>query len=147
MASINFNAESIELTTRGPVDPGVYEAVLVESEMKPTRSGGGIGINLKFEIISEGPAKGRWVWTWLNYKHPNVEAQRIAQEELARLCKAVGVADLKDTEQLHNIPLFITVGIDRADPARNLVKGYRAKSAPSAQPVQSGDPGSAPWRR
>lgn len=150
MAQINFNAAEIETTSREPVAPGVYEAVVTESEMRPTKSGGGMGVNLTFEIISEGPAKSRRVWMWINYQHPNVEAQRIGQEELARLCKAVGIGNLEDTEQLHNIPLLITVGYDKADRTRNTIKAFASRGVaqqPAAQPAVSTGTGTAPWRR
>ena len=115
MAQLNFNASEIETTSHDPIPSGNYEAVVAASEMRPVKSGNGMGINLTFEIVSEGLAKGRKVWTWINYQHPKADVQRIGQEELARLCKAVGVGNLTDTEQLHNIPLLITVTLDKND--------------------------------
>lgn len=149
MAQINFNAAGIETTSRDPIEPGAYEAVVVESEMRPVKSGNGIGINLTFEIIGEGKAKGRKVWAWINYQHPKSDVQRIGQEELARLCKAVGIDNLNDTEQLHNLPLTLTVGYDKADRTRNVVKGYapRAGAAVATQGASAATPGNPPWRR
>jgi hypothetical protein len=151
MAQINFNAAEIETTSRDAIPTGIYEAVVTDSEMRATKSGLGMGINLTFEILTEGPAKGRKVFSWINYEHPKVEAQRIGREELASLCKAVGVTELNDTAQLHNLPLMITVGIDRNDPTRNVVKKYAAKAAPvpAAQAAQKSPQaaGAAPWAR
>ncbi len=151
MAQINFNAAEIETTSRDAIPTGTYEAVVTDSEMRATKSGLGMGINLTFEILTEGPAKGRKVFSWINYEHPKVEAQRIGREELASLCKAVGVTELNDTAQLHNLPLMITVGIDRNDPTRNVVKKYAAKAAPApaAQAAQKSPQavGAAPWAR
>ena len=124
MAQLNFNASEIETSSHDPIPAGNYEAVVAASEMRPVKSGNGMGINLTFEIVSEGPAKGRKVWTWINYQHPKADVQRIGQEELARLCKAVGIANLTDTEQLHNIPLIISVGVDKNDSSRNVIKRY-----------------------
>jgi hypothetical protein len=150
MAQLNFNAAEIDTTSRDTIPSGTYEAVITDSEMKATKNGLGMGINLTFEIISDGPAKGRKVFVWINYEHPKVEAQRIGREELASLCKAVGVSNLTDTNQLHNLPLLITVGLDKNDSTRNVVKKYAAKAAPSAQPVQrpvAAATGAAPWAR
>lgn len=150
MAQLNFNAAEIDTTPRDVIPSGVYEAVVTDSEMRATKSGAGMGINLAFEIISDGPAKGRKVFVWINYEHPNVEAQRIGREELASLCKAVGVANLTDTNQLHNLPLLVTVGVDRNDPTRNAVKKYAAKAAQQAPAGQTASPtasGTPPWRR
>ena len=146
MAQINFTASEVDTTSRDAIPSGVYEAVVTDSEMRATKSGLGMGINLTFEILSEGPAKGRKVFTWINYEHPKAEAQRIGREELASLCKAVGVAELNDTVQLHNLPLMVTVAIDRNDPTRNVIKKYAAKAAPAAQP-QAKPAGAAPWAR
>jgi hypothetical protein len=146
MAQLNFNASEIETSSHDPIPVGNYEAVVAASEMRPVKSGNGMGINLTFEIISDGPAKGRKVWAWINYQHPKAEAQRIGQEELARLCKAVGIANLTDTEQLHNIPLIISVGVDKNDSSRNIIKRYEKKSA-GIVASSTVDDGTPPWRR
>ena len=149
MASLSFDANSVEITSRDPIPAGIYEALICDSEVRPTRSGNGKGINLTFEILS-GPHKGRKVFAWINFQHPKAEAQRIGQEELARICKAVGVEKLTETEQLHNKPLMITVALDKDDPTRNVIKGYKAKAAApaaAAQPQDGAGTGAAPWAR
>ena len=150
MAQLKFNAAEVDTTSRDAIPSGTYEAVVTDSEMKATKNGLGMGINLTFEIVSEGPAKGRKVFVWINYEHPKAEAQRIGREELASLCKAVGVDNLTDTNQLHNLPLMVTVGVDRNDPTRNVVKKYAAKAAqqtPAAQTSSATASGTPPWRR
>ena len=82
---------------------------------------------------------------------------RIGQEELARVCKAVGVSQLTDSEQLHNIPLMITVDVDRNDATRNVIKAYKAKEGASGAaavaggtatlPANGSATGAAPWAR
>ena len=149
MASLNFDATSIDTSSHDPIPAGVYEALVTESEIRATRAGNGKGINFTFEILS-GPHKGRKVWAWINFQHPKAEAQRIGQEELARICKAVGVEKLTETEQLHNKPLMITVALDKDDPTRNVIKGYKAKAAAPAAAAQTQDgagTGAAPWAR
>ena len=151
MASLSFDANSVEIASRDPIPAGVYEALICDSEVRPTRSGNGKGINLTFEILT-GAHKGRKVFAWINFQHPKAEAQRIGQEELARICKAVGVGKLDDTAQLHNLPMMITVAIDKDDQSRNVIKNYKAKegaapaqtSAPASGAAASGD---APWKR
>ena len=155
MAQLKFNAAEIDTTSRDAIPSGTYEAVVTASEMKATKNGLGMGINLTFEILSDGPAKGRKVFAWINYEHPKVEAQRIGREELASLCKAVGVTDLDDTVQLHNLPLLVTIGLDKNDPTRNVVKAYKPKTG-NGQGAGNGSAavsapktatGAAPWAR
>ena len=149
MAQLKFNAAEVDTTSRDAIPSGTYEAVVTDSETRATKSGTGIGINLTFEILSEGPAKGRKVFAWINYENASAKAQQIGREELASLCKAVGVVELDDTVQLHNLPLLITVGLDRNDPTKNVIKAYKAKSAQTAQPAQKSPQaaGAAPWAR
>ena len=155
MATLNFNASAIDTASHDPIPAGTYEAVITATVIKPTRSANGTGINITFEILSGG-AKGRKVWEWINYQHPNQEAQRIGQQTLATICKVLGIAQLNETEQLHNVPLMITVGFDRNDATRNVIRGYAAKpgaqAAPSAVPAASpaavaAGAGAAPWAR
>ena len=148
MAQLNFNAAEIDTTSRDAIPTGIYEAVVTDSETRATKNGNGMGINLTFEILSDGPAKGRKVFAWINYENQNAKAQQIGREELASLCKAVGVTELEDTVQLHNLPLVITVGVDRNDPTKNVVKAYKAKAAQTQQPAQKPQAsGAAPWAR
>ena len=150
MAQLKFNAAEVDTTSRDAIPSGTYEAVVTDSETRATKNGNGMGINLTFEILSEGPANGRKVFAWINYENASAKAQQIGREELASLCKAVGVANLTDTNQLHNLPLMVTVGVDRNDPTRNVVKKYAAKAAqqtPSAQTSSATASGTPPWRR
>ena len=149
MAQLKFNAAEVDTTSRDAIPSGTYEAVVTDSETRATKNGTGLGRNLTCAILSEGPAKGRKVFAWINYENASAKAQQIGREELASLCKAVGVTELEDTVQLHNLPLLITVGLDRNDPTKNVIKAYKAKSAQSAQPAQKSPQasGAAPWAR
>ena len=135
MALVNFNASEITPTDSFDALPaGTYEAVVTESESRPMKSGNGMGFNFTFEIVS-GEHKGRKVWAWITYEHrTSPDAQRIGREQLSAMCRAVGITQLTDTAQLHNLPMLITIAIDRNDQTRNVIKKYSAKnkSAPAA---------------
>ena len=116
------------------------------------KSGNGMGFNFEFEIIS-GDCKGRKVFAWITFEHrTSPDAQRIGREQLSAICRAVGVTQLNDTVQLHNLPLLITVGIDRNDPTRNVIKKYALRggspaASSAAQPRAAAATGAAPWAR
>ena len=135
MAILNFNAAEIVPTNNfDAVPPGTYEAVITSSESKPMKSGNGMGFNFAFEIIS-GEQKGRKVFVWITYEHrTSPDAQRIGQEQLSAMCRAVGITQLNDTAQLHNLPMLITVALDKKDPTRNVIKNYKAKAAATSAP-------------
>ena len=145
-----FNAAEVQPSSFEAIPTGTYEAVISNSESRPMKSGNGMGFNLEFEIIS-GECKGRKVFAWITFEHrTSPDAQRIGREQLSTICRAVGVTQLNDTAQLHNLPLLIVVALDKNDPTRNIIKGFKAvksvgagAAAPQAAPQNQG----APWAR
>jgi hypothetical protein len=143
----NFNASEVETTTFEAIPAGKYVAVITDSLLKPTKSGNGSYLELAFEVI-DGDLKGRKVWARLNLDNPNATAVKIARSELASICKAVGVLQPKDSTELHNLPLVITVKqkADAEGEVRNEIKGYAKKDALSGKPMQAAT-NTPPWRR
>ena len=151
MSTLNFNANEVEPTAAlEPVPAGKYNAVIVESEIKPTQSGNGQFLELVFEII-EGEYKGRKVWERLNIDNPNQKTVEIARGNLSAICRAVNVMTPQDSTDLHNLPLEIAVKCKRNKETGNItneIKGYAAKGAstnPAAPTPQKND--AAPWKR
>lgn len=137
MALFNFNAAAIEPAQPRNYDPlpaGEYAMMVVRSELKDTQSGTGQYIKLEMHVVS-GEHAGRRVWENLNIDNPNKQAEDIARQQLASLCRAVGVVDLEDTEELHDKPFIASIAIDRKDPTRNRVMGYKAENAAPAKPA------------
>ncbi len=151
MANLNgFNANEVEPAVGfDPVPAGKYLAVITDSKMKPTKSGVGNFLELTFQIL-EGEHKGRLVWARLNLDNPNAMTVKIARAELSAICRAVGVMAPKDSVELHNLPLLITVAQkSRQDTGEmgNVIKGYAKKDAAATRsPTASGN-GKAPWQR
>ena len=86
MSTINFNANEVEPSTGyDPIPVGKYQAVITESEMKPTKTGNGQYLQLEFEII-EGDYKNRKIWARLNLENANTDAVRIARADLSAIC-------------------------------------------------------------
>jgi hypothetical protein len=135
-----------------PLPAGKYLAVITESEMKETKAGTGEYLQLTFEII-DGEFKGRHVWARLNLHNPNATAVKIAQAELSSICRAVGVMAPRDSVELHNLPLVITVKCRKRrdiDEITNEIKGYAPKdqSAPASPAATTKTtPSAPPWKR
>jgi len=152
MANLNgFNANEVEPSASFEAIPaGKYLAAITDSEMKPTKNGGGSYLQLTFTII-EGEYKGRVLWARLNLNNSNATAVKIAQSDLSSVCRAVGVMQPHDSCELHNIPLLITVKVKKRsdnDDLTNEVKGYEAKSAVAGKPQQAPPTStSPPWKR
>ena len=148
MASLNFNANEHEPTDFDVLPAGKYLAVITASEMKPTQSGTGRYLQLTFQIL-EGPHKNRCIWARLNLENPNQQAVQIARGELSAICRAIGVMTPKDSCEMHNLPLVISVKCrkrkDTGD-MENRIASYAKKEALNGQPQQAAA-GAPPWRR
>lgn len=155
MPSLNgFNASDVDPNFAfEPIPAGKYLAVITESEQKPTKNSSGNFLQLTFQIL-EGEYKGRLVWARLNLDNSNATTVKIARSELSAICRAVGVMSPKDSVELHNLPLLITVGHKKRQDTgelSNVIKGYAKKDAAAAvrQPAMAGGSanGKAPWQR
>ncbi|MCC7253833.1 DUF669 domain-containing protein [Hyphomicrobium sp.] len=93
-----------------PLPAGDYQMQVIESKIENTKSLTGKMLVLTLEVVS-GPHTNRRVWDRLNIVNQNADAQRIAQRALADLCLAVGIAQLRDTDELHFKPFVGRVGV------------------------------------
>ena len=143
-----FNAQEVDpATTFEPIPAGKYIAAITASEMKPTKSGAGNYLELTFQVL-EGDYKGRILWARLNLDNPNPTTIKIARAELSAVCRAVGVMTPRDSQDLHNLPLQISVRLKRRDDTgemTNEVKGYAKKEATAGVPQQAAT--TPPWMR
>ena len=158
MANLNFDANQVDPSVAlDPLPAGKYLAVVSESELKPTKTGGGKYLQLTFQII-DGEFKGRLVWARLNLENKSDMTVKIARGELSAICRAIGVMQPKDSVELHNVPLEINVGLKKRDDNgefTNVIKGY-AKKGGAGSPVIARAPvgvgpgslgGTPPWKR
>ncbi len=152
MANLNgFNANDVEpTTTLDPLPAGKYLAAITASEMKPTKAGDGSYLQLEFTVL-EGPCKGRKVWDRLCLTHPNAQTVKIARGNLSAICRAVGVMQPRDSVELHNLPLVITVKCKKREDTGELsneVRGYAKKDGAAGQGQQApATDTTPPWKR
>jgi hypothetical protein len=112
MTELNFDANVVEPATGRfellPIND--YLAVISESAKVPNKKTNGEHISFTFTVI-EGECKDRKVFTNLNLINDNPDTVEIAKRDLSAICRATGVLHPKDTAELHNIPVVISVGI------------------------------------
>lgn len=138
MALINFNAAGVQFEERTssfePLPPGEYEMMIFKSDTKPTKAGTGHYLECEMHVIS-GEHSGRRHWERFNLDNPNAQAVKIAQESLARLCAALGVEEVNDSEELHDQAFIAELRLDKKDPTKNAIWGYKAiEAAPAPAP-------------
>lgn len=111
MAQLNFDASQVQPDAGfEPIPAGWYKALMDESDWKPTKAGDGSYLNCRFSIL-EGPYAGRKIFVMLNLRNPNQQAVDIALKQLSAIAHAVGIMQVADSSQLHNIPMQIKVKI------------------------------------
>ena len=131
-----------------PSDPTGHLVSIVESSMKPTKSGTGTMLALSLRIL-EGPnanAEGDWN---LNIQNSNQTTVRIAMQELACICHAVGeLGQVQDVGVLHDRPFRVVVTLQSGE---NGEKGYtevtkvlRADGTKLSQPAGNATAAPAP---
>lgn len=168
MANLNVDLTNTEASKPMEVMPPHWAVAVIDaSEVKPTKKAqeaqqypsaenaanrNDCLLQLTLKIV-EGDHKGRLLWTRLNIRNANEVAQRIAEEELAAICDAVGhPRKVVDSVTLHGKPMRVKVDVEPAkdgQPARNIVKGYEPLGAKTAPVAASPDaaPATPAWNR
>lgn len=130
-----FNADKVAPNAPREVIPaGEYVAIIKDSEKKETKAQDGHFIKLTLQVI-DGPYKNRSVFDNLNLWNKSDQAVQIAQSTLSAICHAVGVKQPKDSSQLHNKPLCVSVKtrMYNGEP-QNEVVGYKSIAEKGKKP-------------
>ena len=147
----NFDANAVEPSAPyEPLPGGKYLVAITKSAIKPAKKGGGEYLEFALTVL-EGEYQNRVLWARLNLKNASDIAVKIARAELSAICRAVGVMTPKDSTDLHNLPLVVTVRLtERKDNGEltNEIKGYEPKGASLLPtPGQQADENVPPWKR
>jgi regulator of replication initiation timing len=112
-----------------PIPAGKYVAAITASETKLTPITHEPYLRLEFTIV-EGDYKGHKVFDRLYINHHGDRVENIARGRLSAICRAVGVMQLRNTKELHNLELIINVKLkkrsDNGEPT-NEINGFEAK--------------------
>lgn len=165
MANISnlYNPEAEAQADFSAIPTGEYPAVIVDSDMKPTKKNDGQYLELVHEITA-GDFKGRKVWGNLNLDNPNAQAVEIANRQMASIREATGVMNPTDSQQLHYKPMVIRVEFIPAGTTQkngyvttkdaNEIKAWKKAegavvSQPAQQPAANQATGTTtpPWQR
>jgi len=157
----SFDATTVEPSKGYEVlPPGDYRVSIVQSEMRDTKNSAGKFLWLDM-IIMDGPHQGQHLFDRLNLVNPNEKAVEIAYQTLSSICRAVGVLNTDDAEDLHNRSMIAIVRVVPAGPdktgvhreAKNEVKAYKpvpeaaAPKSRSAAAAPVSAAASPPWKR
>jgi len=118
-----FDASQHDPTqSAGQMPIGKHPVVITSSEIKATNAGDGGMLVFNLQII-DGPQKGGTGAYRLNlYHQTNEQTVQIAKRQLSAICYVIGVFNVANTEQMHNIPFVVEVGPQKNDPQYTEVK-------------------------
>jgi len=159
MSVLNFDATKVEpagLSQQLPVsDSNGHLVMIAESEMKENKNKDGGYLELMLTIL-DGPHKGESGAYRLNLFHNNPKTVEIAYRQLSAVCHAVGLLQVADSTQLHNLPFRAVVGLQKGDNPEGytevkgvltkdgLAPGKTAAPTPPAQPAAAAGFGQPP---
>ena len=154
--NFNFDARSVNPDQRPePLPLDWYPVIITDSEVKETKDQTGMYLSLTLRIIPPHPKANREQQYNLNLKNNNQQTVDIAYRQLSAICHVVGVLQLQDTRQLHNIPFQAKIGPQTNDPSYGEVKavrdaqgndpGKQGAPAPYAQPAPVAQPAQSVW--
>lgn len=140
-----FNAQQYDPTQGvGGLPVGKHPVIVESSEVKANAKNDGGYLQLNLKII-DGPAAGTTGAYRLNLYHSSQQTVEIAHRQLSAVCHVIGVFNVQDSAQLHNIPFMVEVGLQKGEEAAQ--KGYtevkRVFDAHGNEPGKAGQ-GQAP---
>lgn len=106
-----FDAANVDPNAGFELYPaGKYLVQIIASEMRPTKDGRGQYLYLELDIL-DGQFAGRKLFDRLNLVNDNPDTVDIAKRALSSICRATGQMQVKDSEQLHLIPMIADVRV------------------------------------
>lgn len=98
---------------------GIYSLEVIQSEVAATQKGDGTMLKLRYSVIEPEEYKGRLIFGNITLENPNSTAQDIGQRFLASLCRAIGLSEIEDSEELHLREFRAKVGLGRPSKEKN----------------------------
>lgn len=118
MSHIGFNTSDYEpySGSRKILPRGDYIMLITNDEYRQNKKNTGSGYLIDWQIC-EGQYAGTELKSWLNYDHQNQTTEKIGRGELRAITDACGVLNPRDTCQLYNIPMLVTLEVEyKVDP-------------------------------
>lgn len=108
---------------------GVYELEVEASDVAPTKDGRGTILKTTMTVLRPEECAKRKIFNNYNLENPSAQAQEIGRKQFAALCRAIGVSEVEDSEELHFKAFTAKIGLGKPSkdgqyPARAEIKRY-----------------------
>lgn len=139
-----FSTDSLPVSDRlyDLVPEGWYNATITKAELNNTKAGTGQKIDMRYDIT--GPTQqGRVVFGTVNVRNQSQKAENIGRQQLGEIMRAVGLANIQDTDELVGGSICVRVKIRPAEngyDARNEVSGFKSASGALPQVTSTSAP-------
>lgn len=132
------------------IPAGWYSARITQAELKDTNAKTGKYINVRYDL-TDGAHAGRVVFGMVTVRNPNAKAEEIGRQQIGKMCRALGLETVSDTDQLVGGELLIKVTVRRSEEYgdKNDVKDWKAQAPAASLPSAPPAPPSAglPWSK
>lgn len=138
-----------------PVPPGDYLCTIRTAELKQTKAGTGMYVELQLVVVSPDEYRNRVVWDRINVANPSQQAVEIGKRKLSACAISAGLQVVQGTAQLLNQIVLAAVKVKEE---RNEVRTYKSRDGvtpqvqsqptpvPQAPPQQATPQQAAPWQ-
>lgn len=115
MARLGFDATQHDTnqTSYEDLPLGIYRFEMTASDVQPASSGTGTVLKTTLSVIEPAEFEGRKFFVNFNIQNANPKAEEIGQRDFAKLCRAIGVQSVDDSEDLHGISFLAKLKMGR----------------------------------
>ena len=118
---------------------GEHTATIIDSEVGETKNKEGTIVRLDYCLLDE-PNGRQDVSEWVVIRHKSKVAENLGRAKMAKICKVLGVANPKDTQELHNRKLIIKIKHKEMDSGSMFCRVVGHLPAPTSAAVDAPKP-------
>lgn len=116
-----FNAQDHDTTQNdySNLPAGIYKVEVEAADVGPSSSGKGTVLKVTVRVIEPAQYEGRKIFGNYNLEHEKAQAQEIGQKQFAALCRAIGLTEVDDTEDLMFRAFTVSIGLGKDSKEKN----------------------------
>lgn len=110
-----FNATEHDTEQRDyeNIPDGIYRLEVTKADVAATSKGDGTILKIQYGVIEPEQYKGRIIFGNITLENPSAQAQEIGQKQLASLCRAIGLSEVEDSDELLFQAFVAKVGLSK----------------------------------